>query len=218
MGHYGIIVLCYGTLYMLMHHEFNLGKFQYYVHKIISSIKYWWYNFMSSKKTNQQIMLETKLNDLGAEVYREFPSINSGGCCVFAAAVANELKHHGIPVSGIVSAWDADEGSHNINDVRKKIPTNTVRHWNARGIQFYHVGIEFTIGKIKYHYDTTGVKKASNTLDDMPIYNGRLELYELRALAGKKKGWNSNFNRRCIPQLRALIKQRLANDIDAINS
>jgi hypothetical protein len=165
-----------------------------------------------------------KLNALGKEVMTRYPLINCGGCCVYAAMVAEALQNQGIEVRGIVSAWSAESLNSNgitLDHIRPAIKSNTLEEWNKHGIRFNHVGVELVIRKegkrvTKKHYDSKGVKGASKKLDDMPIYKGRLTLTELKALARKRKGWNDSFNRRAIPEIRKLVKKHLGVDRTAV--
>ena len=160
-----------------------------------------------------------KLNQLGIEVKRRYPNINNGGCCVYAAMITAALKKHNIEAKGIVASHGAGRPGWmkkdiaTINKARKNIQKNTIYEWQTNGISFAHVGVEFKVDGVKRHYDTEGVHKAGKQLDSMPIYAGRMEYVELRALAGKKDGWNTQFNRRHIPELRRLVKSHLAVDM-----
>ena len=160
-----------------------------------------------------------KLNHLGEEVKMKYPHINCGGCCVYAAMVVAALKKHDIEGKGIVASYWAGSPGWMSTDVatidkaRKKIQKNDINEWQSNGISFAHVGVEFTVDGVKRHYDTDGVRKAGKLLDSMPIYTGRMEYIELRALAGSKKGWNPSFNRKDIPALRRLVKSRLKVDM-----
>lgn len=153
-----------------------------------------------------------KLNHLGEVVYSRWPYINHGGCCVYAALVAEELVKHNIDSVGIVAAYDAAGTAKSIDTIRSNIRKNTVDEWQSNGVSFNHVGLEFKIKGRKKHYDTRGVVKAALRFDSMPIYKGRLKLDDMKKLASRRAGWNSSFNRRNIPALRQLIKEHLAVD------
>jgi hypothetical protein len=160
-----------------------------------------------------------KLDMLGEEVMRRYPWLNHGGCCVYAAMVVQALHKHNIKASGIVASWGAEYLNRTgitIDKVREGLKKNTHTEWNNNGVNFSHVGVEFEyrakIRTHRYHYDSTGVKKAGKELDGMPIYAGRLTLEELRTLAGTKKGWNDTFDRKHIPELRKLVKSYLGVD------
>ena len=161
----------------------------------------------------------TKLDQLGVEVLRRYPTINSGGCCVYAAMIVAALHKHRIKACGIVASWNAERMNHadvSIDTIRHSISKNTLSEWEDNGISFSHVGVEFEykglILKTKRHYDTSGVRPAGKVLDAMPIYRGRLNLNDLRTLAGQKDGWNSAFDRKHIPALRKLVKNLLVVD------
>ena len=162
--------------------------------------------------------LITKLNHLGEEVLERYPCINYGGCAVYAAMIVAALKRHNIDAKGIVASYGAGSPGWMSSDVatidkaREKIKKNDIHEWQANGISFAHVGVEFKIGRLKKHYDTSGVRRAGKLLDKMPIYEGRLEYTEVRALAASKKGWNSSFDRKDIPALRKLVNARLKVD------
>ena len=158
--------------------------------------------------------LEQKLNRLGKEVYERYPDINNGGCCVYAAMIVAELKKLNIPAKGIIASHSAAY-SDGIDKVRPLIENNTIYEWRANGVCFSHVGVEFTLNGKKKHYDTAGVHKACSKLDGMPIYKGRMEYAELRALAAKKHGWNTCFNRKHIPAVRRLVKSFFEVDTPA---
>ena len=161
--------------------------------------------------------ITAKLDLLGKEVSRRYPWLNHGGCCVYAAMIVAALHKHKIKATGIVASWSAEslnKSGVTIDKVREGIKKNTHTEWNNNGVNFSHVGVEFEykakIRTHKYHYDSHGVKKAGKTLDLMPIYSGRLNLEELKTLAGTKRGWNDTFDRKDIPALRKLVKDFLA--------
>jgi hypothetical protein len=158
--------------------------------------------------------LISQLNKLGKAVNWEYPNINYGGCCVYAALVAEALLLHKVNVRGIVAsreAWDFNRYN-SIDDIRPHIKHHTINRWQDNGVDFSHIGLEFEInGKLR-HYDSTGVKRPARVFSNMPIYKGRLQVYELVKLAGKAQGWNTAFNRRHIPKIRAMVQDYLAID------
>lgn len=155
-----------------------------------------------------------KLNQTGIAVSRKYPYINHGGCCVYAALVAEALLMHNIQSLGIVAAWDAEYfNKHNtIDNVRRYVKHNVLWRWQDHGVSFSHIGLEFEIGGKLLHYDTNGVKNASNTFDEIEIYKGRLQIDDMRQLARKAAGWNDSFNRRHIPAIRKIVHDHLAVD------
>lgn len=155
------------------------------------------------------------LNELGSEANNRFSTLNRGGCCVFAGLVAAELDARGYPVQGRVAAYKA--GTPNpptITEARKWVKTNTPAEWNAYGIVFGHVGIEFYDGENTYLYDSNGCVDPEELLDGMHSFEGRLTTLELNELwqnngplNGYSISWNTNFDRNNIPDLKKLVER-----------
>jgi hypothetical protein len=158
--------------------------------------------------------LVSQLNKLGKAVNKEYPNVNYGGCCVYAALVAEALLLHKVNVRGIVASREAHYFNiyNSIDDIRPHIKHHTLDRWQDNGVDFSHIGLEFEVNGKRRHYDSNGVKMARRHFDSMPIYTGRLQVYELVKLAGKAQGWNSCFNRRHIPKIRAMVQEYLATD------
>lgn len=153
--------------------------------------------------------LNSTLNRLGKRVNALYPDINHGGCCVYAAIVADELDRLGVPARGIVATWTSDRGDTDIDEIRNYVECNNVAEWEENGVFFTHVGIEYNInGKIK-HCDSNGVKDKGNILMSWAIYKGRLMIHELKQLARSGRDWNKSFDRKDIPAIRRLIKTEL---------
>lgn len=156
--------------------------------------------------------LITRLDNLGDAVFTKFPYINHGGCCVYAAVVAECLLEYGIKAKGIVAATRAKTwsgGRKALGHTRKKVEKNTTFEWNYYGVTFAHVGLEFRHKGEVWHYDTKGCHPKSKTLDDMPIYRGKLSLDEMKQLTTGDQGWNTTFNKRHIPAVRKMVRDAL---------
>lgn len=157
------------------------------------------------------------LNKLGEEANKKFPSLNWGGCCVFAGLVAEILDRKGYPVQGrAASNMASKRDASSITEARKKVKRNTVAEWNTHGISFGHVGIEVYDGTDIYLYDSNGCVNPEEHLDGMPSFEGRLTVLELNELwqyngptLEYSISWNSCFDRGNIPYLHSLIKQHL---------
>jgi len=149
--------------------------------------------------------IHTVLNVLGTEVSKKIDYINSGGCCVFAACIGEELKLRGIETSIIVAAsWGIEA---NINQAREKVAVpNRKQEWNNAGINFHHVGVEYIIDHDSFHYDSNGSHHADGMLGDWMLYDGRMSVEDAAGLANEEEGWNTCFNRGDIPTLRRFIR------------
>jgi hypothetical protein len=156
--------------------------------------------------------LTRRLNRLGSAVNVVSPHINHGGCCIYAALVAEELNKQGIHAAGIVTdGWSTPDA--HIDEVRPFIKINTIDEWENNGVSFNHVAVEYTIDGKTRHYDTSGVKKPNKrTFCGKRMYEGRLTLKEMKDLAARKQGWNRDFNRAHIPMIRNMVKYYLSVD------
>jgi hypothetical protein len=145
------------------------------------------------------------LNALGVRIKRYYPDINSGGCCVFAAYVGEQLQRRGYKVNIISAAHDAGLRGKNLEKVRPRILKQTALEWERNGINFNHIGIEVKVGWRWYHYDTDGAYKRNGKLDNMPVHRGRLTVDEALQLSSTVVGWNAEFDRRRMPSIKRHI-------------
>ena len=155
-------------------------------------------------------ILFKRLNALGNYIYTLYPSINYGGCGIYAVAIAKELiKLHIKPKILVVSQETYTDM--NVRDVAKTIEhTDDVHEWNDKGIIFRHVIISFTFEGQEYHYDTGGVVEADEKYEGYHIYKGHLQLHEAKAIIKHQAGWNTTFDRNKIP----FITQHIENFLE----
>jgi len=148
------------------------------------------------------------LDNLGRDVEARYPYINHGGCCVYAAIVAQALQAHRVNAKGIVVSYFASKWIH-IDKIRNNLKRKDVREWSENDVNFSHVGLEFRYRGKVYHYDTKQLKLKEKRFDDMEIYPGRLLVEEMVQLAGSPEGWNTSFDRRKIPVIRRMVDKAL---------
>lgn len=140
------------------------------------------------------------LNAFARRMHKKYPTMNYGGCCVFAAMVTKHLQQV-FPTAVAVGGY-GDEPP--IDEVRNNVRKNTPFEWNMRGVYFCHVVAEIEIKGKKYFFDTKGVRKASDHVGasgGWPLIEGRLTQEEAEELGNTKSGWNSSFNRKQIPKI-----------------
>lgn len=140
------------------------------------------------------MQLIEQLRVLGTETENAIPELNSGGCCVYAAAVAKRLQRLGVPVWGVAS--DQYRRA-NVNVARLRNKPKTMSEWNSAGVGFNHVLIQFVHdGKIWTHDSgtTTDDKLSSDPNFGYPLSEGNLTVGELTALAASD-GWSHWFDR-----------------------
>ncbi len=150
------------------------------------------------------------LNQIGSTVYEKYPTVNSGGCCVYAAAIAVHLQRLGCPVRILVGD-DSDEVC--IDEIRPSVGCNTVEEWNNNGLYFGHVIVEFEYEGITYHYDCAGVTSPDSVTVTYgyAIVDGYLTVDEAVDLAACNDGWNSRFDRAFIPDIHKMINKSLSS-------
>lgn len=152
------------------------------------------------------------LNTLGNRINRFYPNVNHGGCCVYASIIGEDLLSRGLKTRVVVAnSWEAKK---NLNKVRKQVNnTNQKEEWNAAGIYFNHVGVEFKLGGKWFLYDSDGVNPRGPKLGSYKVHPGFISVEEAKALAAEREGWNESFNRRSIPGLRKHVKQFLDTNL-----
>lgn len=151
------------------------------------------------------------LTTLSKQILNQFPNINDGGCCVFAALVAQELKEF-CDVKVVVFSTSLS----NIEDVRPNISNYTCAEWERNGIAFNHIVLEIYAQIIPenptnvWHYDATGIFSTDRSMNSGRSPVGYLSIAECIELANDPIGWNPTFDRRDIPIIQKIIKNHFS--------
>lgn len=147
----------------------------------------------------------------------KFSRINCGGCGVMASILAYHLKPL-VEDMRIVSYSYDWEGIDSIDRARPNVRENTVRSWNAAGIHFAHIWVEFKWRGCWYTIDSEGIRSRREMYYRWGTpYKGSFTLNELRQLISRQSGWNDSFNRDQIHPMRRLASKRFQT-IKANNS
>jgi len=138
------------------------------------------------------------------QVQNKFPSINWGGCGVFANLLANELDKLGVKYKII---WIGHEARHkkDIKDIFKHYGGQvSLIDFNNRDIYLAHVMIK--VGR-KF-IDASGVHKNLNDTQ-WGWYRLRHEITkeQLEFISLTSEGWNTSFNRNQIPRVEKEVKK-----------
>lgn len=149
--------------------------------------------------------LLSTLTKLGRKVYRKYPTINLGGCCVYASIVAQQLEARGIKCSGFVSVSSDTRPRRTIGYARRLLAKYDSDDWEYAGVYFDHIGLEIKHRGRRYLYDTDGCVPAGDQHGDSHVYRGRLTCDELHHLASQAYRWNMKFPRRVIPDLIKMV-------------
>lgn len=164
------------------------------------------------------VRLNQHLYKLGQRMNRFHPYINSGGCCVYASILGEELLKRGIDARIIVGASGANHLIQHIgkasclNEVRDRIgPTALQENWQENGVHFNHVGLEFKSPDDGewYHCDSDNVAPQDWCLGTWEIYKGWLSVEDGKILAAFPDGWNTAFDRKTIPLVKQMIRRAM---------
>ncbi len=143
--------------------------------------------------------------EIGYVVGRRFPTINSGGCCVYAAKMAEELEKRGYAVSAWV-AMDEWAGSPDLGGVRLKVKhKRDPFEWNDNGVDFMHVGFSIRHNGTWRNFDTEG-EHVVYVMNGWKILKGRLTAEEAKGMARRASYWNKTWDRRLNRDVRSLIE------------
>lgn len=153
--------------------------------------------------------IHEQLNLLGQAAERQIPSLNYGGCCVFAAEVGKVLKAKGIPVRGVARGWmEATEPLHKIKEAINNL--ENADEWNDQGVNFSHVGLQVKLGRKWYVFDSNGCDPDATRLNGRHLYPGHLSVEDIDKLASNPENWNKAFRRKTgIPAIKRLVREYL---------
>lgn len=156
-----------------------------------------------------------KLYKLRRHVDRKFPTINWGGCAVFADAVVKELTAQGFEAYGrtCCDSWMDGDEVRSVEYARNNSKPNSLingKDWKGMGLVFYHVVVEVVINGTSYFYDSTSLRARVPRFSEKTVLPGRLTPAELNAIAHDGTiDWNDCFDRNDIPAVQKITKQYL---------
>jgi hypothetical protein len=155
--------------------------------------------------------LQRKLRQLGRAVNElTDDTINYGGCCVYAAAVARRLREVGVQKVEVVLPRPYHERVGSVNDARNNLDNAnpTVKDWEHAGLSFRHVAVRFKHKGHWYTHDSDTLFQGKRTFGDCHEYTALpdgMTVEEAVACAAEPKGWNSTFHRALIPGVHNLV-------------
>lgn len=151
-----------------------------------------------------------RLNEAMREFADSFTDINSGGCCVMAAIIAQHINHVVDDLRIRVVSWYG--GSSSLDEIREHVvdPMNKLL-WNAQGCKFSHVWVEFTYDGERYAIDTdSGVLPVQEFYSSWGTpMDGCFTIEEACSFADDADGWNRCFDRDQIPDMVRLADELL---------
>ena len=147
------------------------------------------------------------LNRILSTLSDGFENINFGGCGVVALALAPHIKeiYNNYTIRGIDS---------NQKDLENNAPEypDSLYDWNAEGIYFGHIVLEFKHKGVNWVVDANGVHTMEGLLESYSnygsqVHKGQLLYKDLERMVNSPEGWNSMFDRGQIPSLRCRIDE-----------
>ena len=131
-----------------------------------------------------------KLRKVASSVYKDVPSINHGGCCVYAAKVGKELEKMGYDVRVVFRKC----GNVKKNNPEIKCPLVAEEEI---GVDFYHVGLAVKSGGKWYTHDAEATHKGLKVFgeDRLPVAKTYLTVEQAESFASKTGFWNTMYPR-----------------------
>lgn len=151
--------------------------------------------------------LPGELKKLGQRVNRHYPTVNSGGCGVYASLVSQQLRQLGLRPRVLVAGYEEIWFLNDIRTVMKDQKNPTLDALNNRGIYVGHLFIQFNWqGKTWIHdTDHTIDNFKGPRLKQWVFYKGHLTVGEVTSMAASTTGWNESFDRDQIPFLESRV-------------
>ena len=146
------------------------------------------------------------------------PNLNSGGCGVFAVAVAKELKKRGVDCEIITVGYGEDSSPVIVKNSLMSNAGNpkSCDDWDANGLTRDHVGVRFKHKRITYTYDSDvlyrSVREFGYRADDTTWkckypYGKGMSIEDMGKLVKTKSGWNTDFDRKHIATVKKIVKE-----------
>lgn len=152
-----------------------------------------------------------KLRDFGKDVEDNIENLNWGGCGVYAYLFAQRLKELGIETACFTSISSyRNEPKTNVEEVSKKLKTKnyiTMKDWYEHDVEFNHVGVVFWYNGETYLHDTEKTVKYNRNFKDFILFEGFLDIDDVKNIAIQPDNWNTDFDREQIPLLKEMIQQ-----------
>lgn len=164
--------------------------------------------------------LHTALEQLQTDMHN-IENLNLGGCGVFAMYVCKELKNLGIDAEVVTATHEGCSPSvveyrMKANNLKKK-HRKSAYYWDLNGLDRSHIGVRFKWGLHTFTYDSNAIRYARKTFGiingnhgwkcDYPFGQG-MSPKQIKPLVQDSEYWNDSFDRKQIPLVKKLIKQR----------
>lgn len=135
-----------------------------------------------------------------------YDRINWGGCGVVAAILARHLTPFVDDIRIVTCGTDIEEARNNAQ-------SNNIVDWeNTGAVSFWHVWVEFRIGKKWFAIDSDGIRSRSYFRSRYgSVAKGSFTVEEMRELGDNPRGWNPAFRRDQVPSMKNILGRRFNN-------
>ena len=149
-----------------------------------------------------------EINEIVKTLDDEVSAINCGGCCVFAESLFPYLESLGLTPRVKVINFSDCNNTEDITILRESVnDVFSIDDWNANGVMFNHVVIEFTYRKRVYIVDSTGVFSDVKFDRYSSMFRGSFSHAETRSFAEDRYSWNSWFDREDIGKIKDNLRK-----------
>lgn len=149
------------------------------------------------------------LRTLQKQMQEKHPSLNYGGCGVFAHLVARKIEKSGLKVEIITPCDDYSKPANAVRDNIREV--DNPNDWDNNGLCLNHLALRFiTKSGVTYTYDSNVLYKGSDKFGNSkyktnPEFGTGLFIHEVEQMTKAQRGWNRCFNRREIPAIKRKI-------------
>lgn len=159
--------------------------------------------------------LKAVLLSIQHDVAVKIPELNNGGCAVFASIVLKELQKRNIKSEAITSTRKVKTPPTKMVEKVKSSKNGEKRCkvWDNAGLDRQHVAIRFKSGGLTYTYDSEALTLGGkwygfrNSFKCSYSFGQGLTYKQVAAIARDSTSWNKMFDRKHIPELRAIIRK-----------
>lgn len=163
--------------------------------------------------------LQSRWQRLHHDVARQIDALNHGGCAIFAAYLGSALLDLGYEVKVRLVGY----AGRDLDNIRSMIlakggSLGTIANWEREGASFWHVVLDVTDkdGTVyrmdsEFCYPVPDSGPGRHSFAYNTLQKSSLTVAEIAALARKRSGWNTTYDRGQNRPLRGLVKEHFTD-------
>lgn len=164
--------------------------------------------------------IAAQLRKLGKAINAEVPTINRGGCAVYASRVVAALQARGIDAWAKLGMWEPEDVT--VDRARQLMQENgndpensSTYEWNDYGLDFNHVVVQFEYRGRIYTHDSNFTVSRPIKIEPTcgtKLIPGQMTVAEVSSIVRESKGWNPCFDWGMIPDVERIITAHLGQE------